>query len=181
MRSHFFPIESIAGRKYFCFPPDIRCASAFPHVTNNPVYLFFCTPKNFGPFILRMILSGFYFFHGAQRALGWFGGAGWHGTIEEWTASTGPAWPLILIVFFLVGELLLSFSLFLGFFTRLAGAAVTGIMFFKFAILSQQAQGLAAYELPIMIWAVGLSLLCLGGGALSTDRAISENLLPVVG
>ena len=151
------------------------------HVTNNPVYLFFYTPKNFGPLILRLILAGYFFFHGTQRALGWFGGPGWSSTIAEWTAPAGPAWPMVLIVIFLVGELLVTFSLFLGIFTRLSGAAVAGIMFLKMAILAQHAQGLAPYELPIMVWAIGLALLCLGGGAVSTDRAISENLLPVVG
>ena len=82
---------------------------------------------------------------------------------------------------FLASELVVSLSLFFGFFTRLAGLAVVCIMSVKIAVLAQHAPGLSAYELPIMIWAAGLSLLCLGGGSLSIDRAVSENLLPVVG
>ena len=82
---------------------------------------------------------------------------------------------------FLAGELLVSLSLFFGLFTRLAGLAVAGIMSAKIAVLAQHFQGLDSLELPVMIWAAGLALLCLGGGALSADRAISQNLLPVVG
>ena len=150
-------------------------------MTNNPVYLFFHSPRNCGPLVLRLTLTAFFFFHGAQRALGWFGGSGWSGTIEAWTAAVGPAWPSLLVMIFLASELVVSLSLFFGFFTRLAGLAVVCIMSVKIAVLAQHAPGLSAYELPIMIWAAGLSLLCLGGGSLSIDRAVSENLLPVVG
>jgi len=150
-------------------------------VTNNPVYLFFHSPRNLGPLVLRMTLAGFFFFHGAQRVLGWFGGAGWNETLHFWTSSNGLGWPSLLVALFLAGELLVSISLFLGLFTRLAGLAVAGIMSGKIAILAQHGPGFASLELPILLWAAGLALLCLGGGALSTDRAISENLLPVVG
>ena len=181
LRSHFFPNESIAGWEYFCFPPDSGSGNRVRHVTNNPVYLLFYTPRNCGPLILRMVVAGYFFLHGAQQTLGWFGGLGWNTTLEAWTAASGPAWPFLFIALFLAGELLVSFLLFLGFFTRLAGAGTAAIMFLKIAILTHHAPDLTSYELPIMVGTIGIALLCLGGGALSTDRAISENLLPVVG
>ena len=88
---------------------------------------------------------------------------------------------MLLVVIFLVGELIVCLSLFLGFFSRLAGLTVAGIMTLKIVILAQHSPFQTSYELPMMIWAMGLAILCLGGGALSTDRAISENLLPVIG
>lgn len=150
-------------------------------VANNPVYLFFHTPRNPGPFVLRMALAGYFFFHGAQRTFGWFEGAGWGATMNEWTSPEGLGWPMVLVAMFLVGELLVSASLFLGLFTRLAGLAVVAIMSVKIAFLAQHLASAGVLELPLMLWAAGLAIACLGGGALSTDRAISENLLPVVG
>jgi putative oxidoreductase len=128
-----------------------------------------------------MSLSGIFFFQGAQRVMGWFGGAGWNGTMEAWTSPEGLGWPVLLVAIFLAGELLVSLSLFLGLFTRLGGLAVVATMSAKIAILARHSPDLVSLELPVMLWAAGLALLCLGGGALSTDRAISENLLPIVG
>lgn len=150
-------------------------------VAHNPVFLFFDTPRNSGPLVLRMALSGIFFFQASQRALGWFGGAGWSGTMQTWTSPDGLGWPFLLVAVLLAGEILASISLFLGLFTRLSGLAVVVVLSVKIAILARHSPGMISLELPIMLWAAGLALLCLGGGALSTDRAISQNLLPIVG
>lgn len=150
-------------------------------MTNNPVYHFFYTPGNAGPLVLRLAAAGVFFFHGAQKALGWFGGVGWHRTIETWTSATGLGLPAVIAPLVMVAELVICAGLFLGFFTRLAGLGVVLIMSGALFAIGKGSPGLLDLELPLMVWAAGLALFCLGGGAISVDRAISKNLLPVVG
>ena len=150
-------------------------------VSNNPVYHFFHTPGNAGPFVLRLATAMIFFYHGTQQALGWFGGAGWHSTIHTWTSAPGPCLPAILAPVVMVCELAICIALFLGFFTRLAGTGVVVIMSGALYMVGKSSPVLTDLELPLMLWAAGLALLFLGGGGLSIDRAISRNLLPVVG
>lgn len=150
-------------------------------MTNNPVFHLFHTPGNAGPLVLRIAVAGILFFHGSQKALGWFGGAGWHGTIEAWTSSTGLGLPMVIAPLVMVGELAICVLLLFGFFTRFAALGVVVIMSGAIFVLARTTPSVADLELPLMVWAAGLTLFCLGGGALSLDRAISRNLLPVVG
>ena len=152
-----------------------------PPVTNNPVYHFFYTPGNAGPFILRLATAGIFFFHGTQKALGWFGGAGWNRTIETWTSSTGLGFPLVMAPLVMIAELAICLALFFGLFTRLAGISVVVIMSGALFVMGKSSPTFLDLEFPLMVWAAGLALFCLGGGAVSLDRAISKNLLPVVG
>ncbi|MEI8310679.1 MAG: DoxX family protein [Verrucomicrobiota bacterium] len=150
-------------------------------MTNNPVYHFFETPGNAGPLILRMATAGVFFFHGTQKALGWFGGIGWHRTVETWTSATGLGLPAMIAPLVMVAELVICAGLFLGFFTRLAGIGVVIVMSGALFAVSKTSPVFLDLELPLMVWAAGLALFCIGGGALSLDRAISKNLLPIVG
>ncbi|MFZ4777723.1 MAG: DoxX family protein [Terrimicrobiaceae bacterium] len=150
-------------------------------MTNNPVYHFFHTPGNPGPLILRLATAGIFFFHGTQKALGWFGGAGWTATIERWTSMTGFGFPDVLAPLVMISELAITLALFLGFFTRLAGFGVAIIMSGALLVAAKNSQAFGDLEFPFMIWTAGLTLLFIGGGALSLDRAISKNLLPIVG
>ena len=159
-------------------PPSlVVCAP----VTNNPVYYFFHTPGNAGPLVLRLATAGVFFFHGTQKALGWFGGAGWSRTIETWTSAGGLGLPAVIAPLVMVSELLICAGLFLGFFTRLAGIGTVLIMSGALFAVGKNSPAFLDMELPLMVWAAGLALFCLGGGAISVDRAISKNLLPVVG
>ena len=148
-------------------------------MTKNPVFLFFHSPGNVGPLILRLVLAGIFFYHGSQKAFGWFGGLGWQGTIESWTASLGL--PVVLGSSVILLELVVCLLLFLGFLTRLAGLGVVLIMTGALLVLGRSTMVFSDLELPLLVWSAGLSILCLGGGALSVDRGISKNLLPIVG
>lgn len=150
-------------------------------MTNNPVYHFFHTPGNAGPFLLRLAVAAIFFFHNAQKTLGWFGGTGWQGTVEAWTAHTGLGLPYIFVLLSVLVEFLVCPLLFFGLLTRLAGIGVVVIMSGALIILAQNSVDFTDYELPLLLWTAGASLFFLGGGALSVDRAISRNLLPVVG
>jgi len=153
----------------------------FRSVTKNPVYYFFHSPGNVGPLVLRFAVAGIFFYHGTQKALGWFGGAGWQGTIDSWTSTTGLGLPFILASLAMVLELAICLALFFGFFTRLAGLGVVVNMTGALIILGRNTPVFSDLELPLMVWAAGLAIFCLGGGALSIDRGISKNLLPIVG
>ena len=150
-------------------------------VTNNPVYHFFYTPGNAGPLALRLATAGIFFFHGTQRAVGWFGGAGWTRTIETWTSAGGLGLPAVVAPLVMISELAICAGLFLGFFTRLAGIGVVLIMSGALFAVGKSFPVSLDLELPLMVWTAGFALFCLGGGAISVDRAISKNLLPAVG
>lgn len=150
-------------------------------MTSNPVYHFFHSPGNIGPFVLRFSLAGVFFYHGTQKAFGWFGGAGWQGTMASWTSASGMGLPAVLVTLVVAMELAVCASLFFGFLTRLAGLGVVAIMTGAMIALSANAHGFSDIELPAVLWSVGFAIAFLGGGALSVDRAISKNLLPIVG
>jgi putative oxidoreductase len=149
-------------------------------VSSNPVYSFFATPASFAPFFLRIALAAVFFFHGVQKTFGWFGGPGWSNTIALWTSADNYGLPYVLAAFFLVGELAVCLALFFGFLTRLAALAVVAIMG-GILIFVQDTTTFESVEFPILLIAVGLSLMITGAGSFSMDRAISVNLLPQVG
>ena len=43
--------------------------------------------QQWAPLALRLPLGVIFFGHGAQKMLGWFGGYGWHGTMQYFTNS----------------------------------------------------------------------------------------------
>src|SRR5438046_10347634 len=50
-----------------------------------------------GPLVIRLALGAIFFAHGAQKMLGWRGGAGFSGTVEAFTKQGMPA-PLAMLV-----------------------------------------------------------------------------------
>jgi putative oxidoreductase len=146
-------------------------------VSSNPIYAFFSTPKSFGPFILRMLLAAVFLYHGGQKVFGWFGGSGWNATM---TAFAGMGFSSGTTVFVMLTELLVAIAMFFGFLTRLAALGVVAVMggalYFVHA-----GHGIGECEYPFALLMVALALLFVGAGRLSLDRAISGQLLPVVG
>jgi putative oxidoreductase len=167
------------GEPHFCFSVRMRLVSVRA-VPNNPVYSFFATPASFAPFFLRVALAAVFFFHGAQKTLGWFGGPGWNKTLAVWTSVDNYSLPYLLAAFFLVSELAVCLALFFGFLTRLAALAVVATMA-ALLIFVQDVTAFESVEFPILLIAMGLSLMITGAGSFSMDRAISVNLLPQVG
>lgn len=149
-------------------------------VSNNPVYSLFATPATFAPLFLRLAVATIFFFHGAQKAFGWFGGEGWQASLETWSSPEGPGLPMAVTISLIVAELAIPFALVLGFLTRPAALLVVLIMGGELYYLSGGTT-FEAVQLPLMILAAGLGLLFIGGGHLSVDRGISSNLLPYVG
>lgn len=137
------------------------------------------TDTSFAPVVLRATLALVMFPHGAQKALGWFGGYGWTGTMGFLTEQIGMPSP------FAAGVILLEFlgplMLLTGFGTRLVALGFVGIMlgaittvhaqhgFFMNWSGSQQGEG---FEFHLLVIGAALSLVFTGAGRWSADNSL---------
>jgi len=141
------------------------------------------TRREPAPLVARLVLGGVMFPHGAQHALGWFGGYGFAGTHAWMTDTLGFPAPLAALA--IVVELLAPIGLVLGLGGRLAAAGIFGIMvgaasthvadgFFMnwFARLPPGAEG---YEYHLIALALSAVVMIEGSGALSLDRLLARD------
>ncbi|QXE92949.1 DoxX family protein [Geomonas subterranea] len=131
--------------------------------------------------VLRLFLALVMFPHGAQKVLGWFGGPGFHGTMEMFTKMMGIPYlfGLMAVLTEFVGPLLLA----AGLCTRLA-ALVMGIEIAVAALLVHLHNGFfmnwtgrqagEGFEYHLLVVGMSLALLIGGGGRWSLDRLISR-------
>jgi putative oxidoreductase len=118
--------------------------------------------------------------HGAQKALGWFGGPGFAPVMATFTDEMHIPAPFAFLV--VLTEFLGPIALFFGFLTRIAAFAI-GFDMLMAAILvhvhfgffmnwagKQKGEGL---EYDLLLWATALALILQGTGTLSLDRMIS--------
>lgn len=138
------------------------------------------TNNTLGPVLIRVALGGVIFAHGAQKALGWFGGGGWDGTIGFFTSQLGvPAFIAALVI---LGEFLGGIGVVTGTLTRVAAAGIAIIMagavmmvhlpngFFMNWYGTQAGEG---FEYGILAITMALSLVVSGAGRFSVDRALT--------
>jgi putative oxidoreductase len=131
----------------------------------------------------RLVLGVVIFPHGAQKLLGWFGGYGFSGTMGFFTDTMHLPAPLAFLI--IIGESLGAIGLILGLGTRLAalgiaavmiGAILTTHMNFGFFMNWFGAQKGEGFEYHLLALALSLPLLVRGGGLLSIDGALAEQL-----
>ena len=130
--------------------------------------------------LLRLILGAVFFAHGAQKALGWFGGYGFGATVGAF-AKMGMPTPLALFV--ILTEFLGSLALIFGLFARVASAAIVILMVGAIAMVhahfgfymnwfgQQKGEG---FEYHLLAIALAAAILIRGAGSLSVDRALSR-------
>jgi len=118
--------------------------------------------------------------HGAQKALGWFGGEGLRATIEGMGQQ---GIPVALGLAVVSGELLGSLALVVGLFGRLAAAAIFLIMlgavvlvhlengFFMHWTGTKAGEG---FEYHVLAMGLALVVCMKGSGALSIDRMLTR-------
>lgn len=139
------------------------------------------TDTSLAPVVLRATLALVMFPHGAQKALGWFGGYGWTGTMGFLTEQIGMPSP------FAAGVILLEFlgplMLLAGFGTRLVALGFVGIMlgaittvhaqhgFFMNWSGSQQGEG---FEFHLLVIGAALALVFTGAGRWSADHSLQN-------
>jgi putative oxidoreductase len=142
---------------------------------SNPIYRFFATVNSWNPTILRLVLGGFFVFHGGQKAFGLFGGPGWEASIKMYAVDWG--FPIYLAAAAIAAEILGAAGLILGFFTRLAAFTLLGLMVAAIVFV-QWRKGIVGMEKEVILAGATLALLFSGGGNLSLDKELARQLLP---
>jgi putative oxidoreductase len=140
------------------------------------------TTDDFAVTILRLFLGVVFFAHGAQKALGWFGGYGFSATMGFFTHQMGIPAPLAVLA--IAAEFLGGIGLLVGFLGRVAAFGIACNMmvavvmvhrhFGLFANWSGQQKG-EGIEYHILAIAIALAIMIKGSGAFSVDRALSKS------
>ena len=129
--------------------------------------------------LIRVVAGGVMLPHGMQKMFGWFGGAGFTGTIHNFG---GRGFPAYLVVLAIAAEFLGALGMILGALTRIAAfgvavdmivAAVTTTSKFGFFINWAGKQRGEGMEYQFLMIGMALAIMFAGAGAFSVDRAIS--------
>ena len=140
------------------------------------------TSNDFTVTLLRLVLGVVFFAHGAQKALGWFGGFGFTGTIGFFTQKLNIPAPFAVLA--IAAEFLGGIGLLLGFLSRIAAFGIACNMavavymihrhfgFFANWTGLQKGEGFEFHTLAV---AIALFILIKGAGPLSFDRALSKS------
>jgi putative oxidoreductase len=124
--------------------------------------------------LMRLPVGAVFFAHGAQKALGWFGGPGLQKTVDMMSKSYPP------IVAYLVsfGELAAGLGLIVGLLTRIAAAGMfiemlgaVLLVHWKGGFFSEN----KGFEFPLTLCLVSLAIVLLGPGAFSLDAAFKKD------
>lgn len=134
--------------------------------------------------IIRIVLGGVIFAHGAQKLFGWFGGYGFEGTMHYFTETVGL--PYVIGVLVILGESLGAIALMLGLFGRFMSASIfviiLGALYFDHAQngfymnwYGNRAGG-EGIEFDLLIFALSLPVIISGSGAYFIDYYIRKKL-----
>lgn len=151
------------------------------HVSAAPSLLtrLLATDAALAPTVLRATLALVMFPHGAQKALGWFGGYGWSGTMGFLTGQIGMPSPFAALVILL--EFLGPLLLLAGLGTRAVALGFVGIMFGAITTVHAEhgffmnwvgAQKGEGYEYHLLVIGAAVALVLTGGGRWSVDRRL---------
>ncbi len=143
--------------------------------------LLFKTDSSVTNLILRVALGAVFFPHGAQKALGWFGGYGFSGTMGFFTGTLHV--PALFAFLAIAAEFAGSIALIIGLGTRVAALGIAANMAVAIAMVHYQygffmnwtgVQKGEGFEYHILTLAIALVLIIRGGGKLSLDRTIAS-------
>lgn len=132
--------------------------------------------------VLRIALAVVFFPHGAQSALGWFGGYGLSATMQVFTGKMGI--PPLFAALDIAAEFLGPIALFFGFFTRVAALGIFVVMATAVALVHSKIgffmnwygklpAGTEGFEYHILALALAFAVMVRGAGALSVDRSLA--------
>jgi putative oxidoreductase len=141
----------------------------------------FQTNGGWAAFVLRLALGIVFFAHGAQLALGWFGG---HLFRESMAGFEKMGMPPVVAALVILAQFLGGLGLLVGLLTRIAAFGIFAVMlgaifmihvkvgFFMNWAGRQHGEG---YEFHLLAIAMTIVLMIAGGGNLSLDKAISAS------
>ena len=128
---------------------------------------------SYGLLLLRVVVGGTMFSHGAQKLFGWFGGPGLRGT-AGFFESLG--WRLPLALAFLAGLAETSGVAFaLGLLTPLAALGIAVVMLNAIFVVHWRNgffNGNGGLEFPLTLATIAVAVAAIGPGRFSVDRAI---------
>lgn len=141
------------------------------------------TTSDWAGLILRLVLALVIFPHGAQKALGWFGGYGYAGTMQYFTKQVGLPAPIAFLG--ILAEFAGPLLLVLGLGTRLAALLIAAVMVgaivkvhrgsgFFMNWFGQHKPGAEGFEYHLLVIAICAALLVTGGGAFSVDGLLAR-------
>ncbi|HWO32498.1 MAG TPA: DoxX family protein [Candidatus Acidoferrum sp.] len=131
---------------------------------------------------LRLVLGVVFFAHGAQKALGWFGGYGFSGTMGFFTGMMHI--PGLFAVLAIAAEFLGGLGLIVGLLTRVAAFGIFCNMVVAVAMIHYQfgffmnwagTQKGEGFEFHLLVLAITVFLMIRGAGAASVDRLLSSS------
>ena len=141
--------------------------------------------NNVSTLLLRLLLGLVFFPHGAQMALGWFGGYGFSGTMGFFTGTLHI--PALFAFLAIATQFAGAIALILGLFTRVAALGIAVNMLVAVAMVhaqygwfmnwfgNQKGEG---FEYHLLAIGIAIVLIIRGGGKWAADRVI-ENWLGV--
>src|SRR5262245_2871774 len=139
----------------------------------------FSTDASVIQLLLRLTLAIVIFPHGAQKALGWFGGYGFKGTMGYFKQR----FPTLLAFLAITAEFLGPIGLALGLLTRVAAFGIACVMivavfsthtphgFFMNWYGNQKGEG---FEFHLLAIGIALALILGGGGLWSVDAFLAR-------
>jgi len=141
------------------------------------------TDNDVSTLLLRLVLGGVFFPHGAQMVLGWFGGYGFSGTMGFFTGTLHVPPPLASLA--IAVQFTGAIALILGLFTRVAALGIGVNMLVAVAMVhaqygwfmnwfgSQKGEG---FEYHLLTIGIAIVLIVRGGGKWAADAAIENSL-----
>jgi putative oxidoreductase len=139
------------------------------------------TDESYTPLIARLALGLAIFPHGAQKALGWFGGYGFGATMNFFTAQLHI--PALFAFLAIAAEFAGAIGLITGFISRVAAFGIATTMtvaailvhvsngFFMNWVGNQKGEG---FEYHILALGLALIVVVAGGGKWSVDSLLSR-------
>jgi putative oxidoreductase len=133
--------------------------------------------------IVRVVLGVVFFAHGAQMALGWFGGAGPQSTVRTFRENLHMPAPLALLS--VAAEFLGGLGLIVGLLSRIAAFGIAVVMsvallvvhrkfgFFMNWFGEKQGHGI---EYHVLVLALALIVMIKGAGAVSLDQVLYQHV-----
>lgn len=139
----------------------------------------FQTNASLSALVLRLVLGGVFFAHGAQKAFGLFGGAGFAATMNSMRQNMHM--PVIFAFLLIFTEFAGALCIIAGFLTRVFSTGIAVIMIAAIILVHAKSgffmnwsgdQAAEGFEYHILVLGICAALIITGGGLYSVDRII---------